>query len=216
MSRKLPVYILIDTSGSMYGEPIEAVNNGAKLLIRTLRKEGLAMETVKLSFIEFNSTASIKVPLTDLAQVQEPVFTAGGGTSLGQAFDVLGDSISKDVQVGNPEKEQKGDYKPLVFIFTDGYPTDDWKSALARFDKKKVNFIVSCGVPGADKNVLNEISGPEYVIELESANEDEIRKFFKWISQSVQFASKPAAASSDEAISPNSLPPMPNQEEELL
>ncbi len=31
--RRLPVYLLLDTSGSMYGEPIAAVKNGVEMLL---------------------------------------------------------------------------------------------------------------------------------------------------------------------------------------
>ena len=43
--RRLPVYILIDTSGSMHGEPIEAVRNGLQVLISSLRQDPYALET---------------------------------------------------------------------------------------------------------------------------------------------------------------------------
>ena len=216
MIRKLPVYLMIDTSGSMAGEPTEAVNNGSKLLIRTLRKDPQALETVKISFIEFNSQANVVIPMTDIAQVQEPSFSAGGGTSLGAALDLLSECIKKDVKKGNTKKEQKGDYKPLVFLLTDGYPTDNWESALDRFDKNSLNFIVGCGVPGFDKSVLEKISGSEYVIELDSANEDELARFFEWVSQSIQVASVSVSNSADEDISINSLPAITHSEEVLL
>ena len=63
MSRKLPVYLLLDTSGSMTGEPIEAVKNGVQLLVSTLRQDPHALETAYLSIIGFGSSASVLVPL---------------------------------------------------------------------------------------------------------------------------------------------------------
>ena len=55
--RRLPVYLLLDTSGSMYGEPIEAVKNGVQVLVSTLRQDPYALETAYLSIITFDSTA---------------------------------------------------------------------------------------------------------------------------------------------------------------
>ncbi len=216
MKRKLPVYVIVDTSGSMVGESIEAVKNSSKLLIRSLRKDPQAQETVEISFLEFNSQASVLIPMTDIPNVQEPSFVAGGSTSLGAVIDLLADCIKTDVQKGDTKTEQKGDYKPLVFLLTDGFPTDDRKTAIERFDKKSVNFIASCGVPGADMSVLEKISGSDYVIELSSATEDDIAKYFQWISQSIQVASVSVSNSSDENFSPSSLPAMPNQEAEVL
>ncbi len=61
--RRLPVYLLLDTSGSMYGEPIEAVKNGVQTLISTLRSDPYALETAYISIITFNSTAQQVSPL---------------------------------------------------------------------------------------------------------------------------------------------------------
>lgn len=64
--RRLPVYLLLDTSGSMYGEPIEAVKNGVQTLISTLRSDPYALETAYISIITFNSSAQQVTPLTGL------------------------------------------------------------------------------------------------------------------------------------------------------
>lgn len=84
--RRLPVYILLDTSGSMYGEPIEAVKNGVQVLVSTLRSDPYALETAYLSVITFNSTAQQDVPLTELASFQQPTLTASGCTALGELY----------------------------------------------------------------------------------------------------------------------------------
>ena len=52
--RRLPVYLLLDTSGSMHGEPIEAVKNGMQILLSTLRQDPYALETAYLSLIAFD------------------------------------------------------------------------------------------------------------------------------------------------------------------
>ena len=46
MSRRLPVYILIDTSGSMRGEPIQSVNSGLQNMLSTLKQDPFALESV--------------------------------------------------------------------------------------------------------------------------------------------------------------------------
>lgn len=51
--------------------------------------------------------------------------SASGSTSLGKALRVLRESLDQDVRPAIRGKE-KGDWKPLVFILTDGEPTDDW------------------------------------------------------------------------------------------
>ena len=78
--RRLPVYLLLDTSGSMYGEPIEAVKNGVQTLISTLRSDPYALETAYISIITFNSSAQQITPLTELASFQQPNIDASGCT----------------------------------------------------------------------------------------------------------------------------------------
>lgn len=91
--RRLPVYLLLDTSGSMYGEPIEAVKNGVQTLISTLRSDPYALETAYISIITFNSTAQQVSPLTELAAFQQPNIEASGCTALGVALELLSQKL---------------------------------------------------------------------------------------------------------------------------
>ena len=68
--RRLPVYLLLDCSGSMSGEPIEAVKQGIKALLTELKGDPQALETACLSVITFNSTARQISPLTELMPLQ--------------------------------------------------------------------------------------------------------------------------------------------------
>ena len=64
-TRRLPVYLLLDCSGSMTGEPIEAVKQGMKALLMELRSDPQALETAYLSVITFASNAVQVCPLTE-------------------------------------------------------------------------------------------------------------------------------------------------------
>ena len=68
--RRLPVYLLLDTSASMKGEPIEALIKGIDTMIRALRQNPQAIESVYISIITFNNTAQVLIPLTDLGSFQ--------------------------------------------------------------------------------------------------------------------------------------------------
>ena len=79
--RRLPVYLVLDTSGSMSGEPIQAVKNGVQMLVSSLRQDPQALETAYLSVITFDSSAHELVPLTDLPSFQAPNIAATGVTA---------------------------------------------------------------------------------------------------------------------------------------
>lgn len=204
--RRLPVYLLLDTSGSMYGEPIEAVKNGVQVLVSTLRSDPYALETAYLSIITFDSRAQQVSPLTELSAFQQPNIQASGCTALGEALSLL--SQKADQEVTKTTVEQKGDWKPLVFIMTDGEPTDDLNKGLAEFKKRKWGMVVACAAgSGANTDTLKKIT--ECVVSLDTADSATIKAFFKWVSASVSSGSMKVEETGSEATTLSELPPPP-------
>ena len=153
--RRLPVYLLLDTSGSMTGEPIEAVKNGVQMMIHSLRQNPQAIETAYVSIITFDTDAKQIVPLTDLASFQMVDIKASGVTSLGSALELLADKL--ETEVIKTTLEKKGDWKPMTFIMTDGVPTDDWERGLSKLNSVNKGLIVGCAAgSGADDSVLKQ------------------------------------------------------------
>ena len=206
--RRLPVYIVLDVSGSMTGEPIEAVKNGLKTMISALRQDPYALETAYISVITFNHNAEQVVPLTELAMSQEPEITASGTTSVGEALSLLSDKITLEVK--KTSAEQKGDWKPLVFFMTDGLPTDDWKAGLQKFKQQKCGMVVACAAgQHADTSILKEIT--ENVVSLDTADSSSIQAFFKWVSSSISVSSAKIENDVSETTSISELPPPPDE-----
>lgn len=205
--RRLPVYLLLDTSGSMYGEPIEAVKNGVQVLVNTLRSDPYALETAYLSIITFNSKAQQITPLTELANFQTPEIEASGCTSLGDALLLLAQKVDQEVTKTTPE--MKGDWRPLVFIMTDGVPTDDITQGLTSFKKIKFGMVVACAAgKGADQNILKQIT--DSVVSLDTTDSATIKSFFKWVSASISTSSmKIEEGGRDMSGTLNELPPPP-------
>jgi uncharacterized protein YegL len=204
--RRLPVYLLLDTSGSMSGEPIEAVKNGVQVLISTLRSDPYALETAYLSVITFDSSARQLVPLTELSMFQMPGIQASGATAFGEALSLLANKIS--IEVTKTTAEEKGDWKPIVFLMTDGGPTDNWQQGLADFKKQKVGMVVACAAgQGADTNILKQVS--EIVVQLDTADSATIKAFFKWVSASISTTSTKVETGGKEISGLNELPPPP-------
>ena len=204
--RRLPVYLLLDTSGSMSGEPIEAVKNGVQVMISALRQNPQAIETAFISIITFDSVAQQIIPLTDLASFQMVDLRATGTTALGEALKLVANRI--DNEVAKTTMEQKGDWKPLVFIMTDGIPTDDWQSGLNEFKQRKTAFTVACAAgSGADTNILKQIT--ENVVSLDTADSASIGKFFQWVTASIGVSSTKVEDSGKDVSGLNELPPPP-------
>jgi len=190
----------------MSGEPIEAVRNGMQMLVSTLRTDPYALETAYLSVITFDEHANQVVPLTELISFQTPTINPGSTTSLGAALKLTKECIEREVQKATAEA--KGDWKPLVFIMTDGQPTDDWQRGLDEFRKIKTGMVIACAAgPGADTSVLKQIT--EVVVTLDTADSSTIGAFFKWVSASISTSSKKVDLNKTESTQLSELPPPP-------
>jgi uncharacterized protein YegL len=176
----------------MTGEPIEAVRQGMKTLLSELKSDPQALETVYLSVITFDSTARQVVPLTELILVKEPTFQATGTTALGAALRLLSERIEIEVRKTTPT--QKGDWKPLIFLMTDGAPTDKWEDAADAIKSKRPgNFIACAAGAAAEESTLKRIT--EVVVRLHDLQPDSLKQFFKWVSASVATTSTNIAKS---------------------
>jgi uncharacterized protein YegL len=204
--RRLPVYLLLDTSGSMSGEPIEAAKNGVQVLVSTLRQDPYALETAYLSVITFDTTAKQVCPLSELANFQPPNLVATGTTSLGAALQLLAQKITSEVTTTTAEI--KGDWKPLIFIMTDGEPTDDWQKGLDELKRVKPGVIVACAAgPSANTSILKQIT--DVVVQLDTTDSATIKAFFKWVSASISTGSQKVDSGNKEIIGLDDLPPPP-------
>ena len=189
--RKLPVYILIDCSESMAGEPIRAVQDGLQMMMQALKKNPHALETVWMSVLTFDARAKVAVPMCELADFQPPSLSIKPGTALGAAMLLLKERIKRDVQ--KTTANEKGDWRPIVFLMTDGQPTDAWEKAADELKKccpKIANiYAIGCGRE-VDYSVLNAVS--DVAFHLKESSSDLISKFFIWMTASVQSMSQGA------------------------
>ena len=203
--RRLPVYLVLDCSGSMSGEPIEAVRTGMKALLAELKGDPQALETVWISVITFDSTARQVVPLTELMQFKEPTLDACGSTALGEALTMLKKSIDKDVR--KTTASQKGDWKPLIFLMTDGEPTDSWEGPADVMKKARLGNFIACGAGyNVNESTLKRMT--EIAVQLKDTQPGTLSQFFKWVSASISTTSASVSSSGEAAVN---LPPPPPQ-----
>ncbi len=210
--RRLPVYILLDTSGSMRGEPIHSVNVGLQSMLSALRQDLYALESVYLSIITFDLEAKIYLPLTPLEQVQlaEIQAPSAGATFMGAALELLAECVNQQVQTSTTD--EKGDWRPLLFIMTDGSPSDIYAYQQVIPVIQQFNFasIVACAAgPKAKQEYLLQLT--DKVVVLDTMDAASFSGFFKWVSASV------VAGSSSAGISGSiSLPPPPPEVQLVL
>ena len=189
--RHLPVYILIDTSGSMKGEPIESVKVGLVDMIATLRQDPYALETVSVSIITFDRVVNQVLPLTELENLQMPSITIpdSGPTLMGAALKMLCEKIDTEVKKGSPE--QKGDWRPLLFLLTDGKPSDiqEYNQIIPQVKSRNFASIVACAAgPQAKTEPLKKLT--DQVFRLDTMDATSFKKFFVWVSDVIGLGGK--------------------------
>lgn len=180
--RRLPVYILIDTSGSMQGEPIESVKVGLSDMIASLRNDPYALETVWISLITYDSEVKQILQLTALEDLQIPEITTpeSGPTHTGAALELLCNKYDSEVSMGSIE--HKGDWMPLLFLLTDGKPSDIqlYNKMVLEVKKRMFTNIVACAAgPKAKTEPLKLLT--ENVYSLETMDPATFGKFFSWV-----------------------------------
>lgn len=182
--RRLPVFFVIDCSESMVGKPLEAVQEGIDFIMKSLRTDPYALETVYVSVIAYAGIVRTLVPLTELFTYRLCELPLGGGTHLGKALDHLGKEIDRSVMCTTADF--KGDWKPIVYLFTDGRPTDDYQEAIDRWKVKyeeKVSLVAIGLGQDVDFTILKQFA--EHCIMLDQVDQAYVKSLCKWISASV-------------------------------
>lgn len=186
--RRLPVYFLIDVSESMVGEPISQVEEGISTIIQALKTDPTAIETVWISIIAFAGKAKTILPLQDIISFYPPKYPIGSGTSLSNGLRHLMNELDSNVK--KTTATSKGDWKPIIFLFTDGVPTDNTDPIIAEWKQRwqrQVNLVAVSFGSEANAGILAQLT--EHVLFFNNANIDSYKYFFKWVTASITTSS---------------------------
>ena len=188
MSRRLPIYFLIDVSESMVGEPIQQVEEGLSTIIQTLKTDPVAMETVYISIIIFAGQAKTLIPLQEIINFYPPKFPIGSGTSLSNGLGHLMHELRRNIV--KTTAERKGDWKPIVFLFTDGVPTDSPQTAIKEWKQNwqnSSNMVAISFGEETDNKLLGQLT--ENVLLFKNTTAASYKEFFKWVTASIKTSS---------------------------
>jgi uncharacterized protein YegL len=192
--RIMVLFFVIDTSGSMDGSKIGAVNTAIEEVIPAVREvsDENADAQIKIAALEFSSGArwiTAKGPV-EADQFHWNYLNAAGVTDFGAACKALNEKLSTKAFM----QEATGSFAPAIFLLSDGEPTDDWQRALAELKQNNwfraaVKVAIAIG-DDANKDVLKEFTGTmEAVMEVHDAAT--LKKMIKFVSvRASQVASK--------------------------
>jgi uncharacterized protein YegL len=186
--------LLVDTSDSMKGAPIQALNEGIRQFKTSLLEDALASKRVDIAIVSFNSEVVVQQDFVTPDALVPPNLTADGETQMGQAILKAYDMV----QARKADYDHYGvmKYRPWIFLITDGAPTDDTSAAEQRLkegeENKRVAFF-AVGVDGANMAKLSRMS-VRPPVKLNGLNFGEM---FEWLSRSLQ---KVAASRPEEGV----------------
>lgn len=181
---RCPVILLVDTSTSMEGKPIEALNRGIRVFKEDVYKDTKASLSVEVGVIGFGPVRVIQ-HFTTIESFVPPNLEADGLTPTGEAVEAAIDMLNSRKAIYREHGIQY--YRPWIFMITDGAPTDNWSYAaqLIREGEAENKFcFFAVGVEGADMQTLQRISPPNRPpIQL---NGLDFQSLFVWLSTSMK------------------------------
>lgn len=159
--RTMTLFFVIDTSSSMSGNKIGAVNDAIVNVLPILEDISAANPDaeIKVAALEFSSGCKWLYNEPKLANefIWQDV-TASGLTSLGEACMELSSKLSRNGFM----KSASGSFAPVIILLSDGGPTDNYKSGLAKLQENKwfkaaIKIAIAIGEE-ADLDVLKDFT----------------------------------------------------------
>ncbi len=186
---RCPVALVLDTSLSMQGRPIEELREGVSTFFKEVLADECARYSVEAAVITFGGEVQTLMPfstLADLSSGEAPRLEANGLTPLGGALGAALEALS-----GRKEAYQAAGipcYQPWLVVLTDGKPNDKWQEAVDEVRRLAVAgklVVMAVGVgPSADMEVLGRLCLPSQPpVRLRGL---QFKALFRWLSRSIR------------------------------
>jgi len=184
---RCPCVLLLDTSGSMQGEPLDAMLAGLEAFRFDLAVDPLAARRVEVAVVAFDNRIQVVQDFVSPDRFEIPFLNAEGMTHVGAAIEKALDMVEE--RKARYRAYDVAYYRPWIFLVTDGEPQgespDDVERAVQRLreaeEKKQVAFF-AVGVEGANMQALAKL-GSRQPLRLKGLD---FREMFVWLSRSMQ------------------------------
>ena len=161
--QKCPVVLLLDTSGSMNGQPIEELNKAIIKLKDDILEDALLANRLEVGIVAFDDDARVERGIDLITpETQLPTLSIGGVTNLVAGMEKAIELVEDRKTFYKANGEQY--YRPFIVLFTDGAPTNSAEEIEAidlkiqtMSDNKKFVFL-PFGVEGADMQLLAKLA----------------------------------------------------------
>ncbi len=185
--------LLLDTSRSMRGAPLRALEQGLAAYREQVANDPDARLIVETCVITFADEAKVLHPFSGIEALPPVELAAGGWTSMGAAIELGLQQVEERKALYRAEGVDY--YRPFLVLITDGAPTDlkgprfqavADKLQQAAKDRKVIPLLF--GTEKADFAKLKALAGPNGTV----AGIDGARfgEFFLWLSKSVAAVSQ--------------------------
>lgn len=186
--KELHVFYVLDTSGSMEGAKISALNHAMEECTEALKTlaKGNGDAKLKIAVLEFNSgckwvTSNGPEDLEE--DFEYEYLEAGGMTDIGAALKELNGKLSRRSFLSS----MTGALMPVIIFMTDGYATDDYDRPLAEIRKNrwfargtKIGFALG---DDPDVKMLSSVVGNSEAV-IKTTDLDLFRRLMKFVSVS--------------------------------
>jgi uncharacterized protein YegL len=210
MGQILPFYLVCDESGSMSGDPLDAINDSLPKIHTEIGSNPVVADKTKFALLGFSDYAELVLPLSNLSEITSiPALTVKGGTNYSSAFDLLYDTITEDVRQLKANGDQV--YRPAVFFLSDGQPGDKWEGSYKRLIDPTWIYhpnVLAFGFGDVDATTLQQVATVRAFIADGSMGPDEaLREFAQSLIQSiVNSGSRPAQGGALTLAVPDQVP----------